>query len=464
MQLVLKNINSIQHAEIAFSGLTVIAGENDTGKSTVGKLMFAIIKAFHNRGGEELSDDKKISFVEFMGDIYRDIKKSYSFAGNRNLKNAFYPPIFLQEVLKEITVGNIRSSQAHYFQYKIQSVFSSKMDILKAAHPISENKEELENIFRDIENLKKSLISTIEKGSDDSTMISVLTKALLSEFHFEITPKHSGNESTIDLLEDENAICSIKINNNKIIDFYRDKEIPFADATLIETPIALQMYGVINSAGTLFDINTHELEKQRFYDLSKPLVPLHLKDLISKLQNIQYISDSVFDESEPLFGFVQDTLKTMHGGFSFDVQNEDFIFKMITKQKQEVMIKPINIASGIKAFGIVQLLAQTGILDNKSLLIIDEPETHLHPRWQVEYARLITGLAKKGIPVLLTSHSPYVIQALKVFTEKEGISGNANYYLAENKEDGLSEITDVSNDLNRVFKKLSDPMQDLVWN
>lgn len=47
MLVTFKNTGMIEEANIRFDGLTVIAGENDTGKSTVGKLIFAIIKTFN---------------------------------------------------------------------------------------------------------------------------------------------------------------------------------------------------------------------------------------------------------------------------------------------------------------------------------------------------------------------------------------------------------------------------------
>ena len=48
MQLRLQLINKIKKADITLKGLTVIAGANDTGKSTVGKVLFTIIKALNN--------------------------------------------------------------------------------------------------------------------------------------------------------------------------------------------------------------------------------------------------------------------------------------------------------------------------------------------------------------------------------------------------------------------------------
>ena len=41
MRLEIKNIGRIEEASIEMNGITVIAGENDTGKSTVGKVLYA---------------------------------------------------------------------------------------------------------------------------------------------------------------------------------------------------------------------------------------------------------------------------------------------------------------------------------------------------------------------------------------------------------------------------------------
>ena len=45
MRLQLKNIGIVNDADIKIDGLTVIAGENDSGKSTVGKVLCTLIKS-----------------------------------------------------------------------------------------------------------------------------------------------------------------------------------------------------------------------------------------------------------------------------------------------------------------------------------------------------------------------------------------------------------------------------------
>ena len=46
MKLSLKNIGMIKNADIKLNGITVIAGKNGTGKSTIGKTLFTIFNSF----------------------------------------------------------------------------------------------------------------------------------------------------------------------------------------------------------------------------------------------------------------------------------------------------------------------------------------------------------------------------------------------------------------------------------
>ena len=48
MKLTLKNIGKIGTASVEINGITVIAGENNTGKSTVGRALFVVFNSFCN--------------------------------------------------------------------------------------------------------------------------------------------------------------------------------------------------------------------------------------------------------------------------------------------------------------------------------------------------------------------------------------------------------------------------------
>lgn len=46
MKLSIKNFAKIKEAEIEINGITIIAGENNTGKSTIGKIMYCLCSVF----------------------------------------------------------------------------------------------------------------------------------------------------------------------------------------------------------------------------------------------------------------------------------------------------------------------------------------------------------------------------------------------------------------------------------
>ncbi|UTY37997.1 AAA family ATPase [Allocoprobacillus halotolerans] len=48
MQLHVENFAKIKEADIEIEGITVIAGENNTGKSTIGKLLYCFFNVFYN--------------------------------------------------------------------------------------------------------------------------------------------------------------------------------------------------------------------------------------------------------------------------------------------------------------------------------------------------------------------------------------------------------------------------------
>ncbi len=52
------------------------------------------------------------------------------------------------------------------------------------------------------------------------------------------------------------------------------------------------------------------------------------------------------------------------------------------------------------------------VVDPGDTLIIEEPESHLHPAMQVEFVRLLAAAVKAGIRVIITTHSEWVLEEL----------------------------------------------------
>jgi len=80
--LKIKGIGKIQDSQIEMKGITVIAGENNTGKSTFGKVLYCMFNAFHNTKAairdERLDDIRRILYSVPLSEFKPRIADSLS--------------------------------------------------------------------------------------------------------------------------------------------------------------------------------------------------------------------------------------------------------------------------------------------------------------------------------------------------------------------------------------------------
>jgi len=218
--------------------------------------------------------------------------------------------------------------------------------------------------------------------------------------------------------------------------FYRDKG--YKGVMFIESPLVWNLQD-------LFSVSTNiESHLKMMGEEIEIPYPYLMKDLYFKLATQK--SDI---QSDNVVLLKQSLLEVMQGEFRQDKQSRIFSF-----HRNEKTFDLINVATGIKTFGIIQVLIDNNRLVKNSVLILDEPEVHLHPKWQLKMAELIVELVKNGVKVLVNSHSPYMIEALQRYGEKADIV--SDFYLAE---DGFISKVDDSNEvtISKIFMKLSEP-------
>jgi len=120
-------------------------------------------------------------------------------------------------------------------------------------------------------------------------------------------------------------------------------------------------------------------------------------------------------------------------------------------------------ATGIRSLAILNAYYQWGILDSKTLLIIDEPEAHLHPQWIVEYAKILVRLVKElKVRLLITTHSPYMVRALRNVSEAELSQSKIAFYLAEQDKNYQFAYRSTGTDIAPIFKVFNVALDEIA--
>lgn len=440
-----KNIGIIEYANIELKGLTVLTGVNDTGKSFLGKSVFSIIKTIN-----EASDQQKIELSEKIQNVC-----NLAFAYYRQAVILPKEPQKLQQIHPQ-TVSNeiIRKIQSGLpFSETIEELTNYKNRLITeiiSLSPSNPNPQVAQSSIGNIENQFSIFFKTI--GQEDNSQEYkfrkffneiIIKKLFQNQYNGSISPT-----SEITIKEGQNELVKIIVRNNSTETFQISSPIIYKDATLIETPTILQLSRFIFTSLALGQpLLTKRLIQQRSE------LPYHYYDLIDK-----FFAGA--NDNSPVFSdLIKEISGIINGQVVFDPSENNFVYLKNNKQK----IKGFNIASGIKSFGLIQLLLNSHYIDQRSLLIIDEPEVHLHPNWELEYANIIVQLSKAGIPIMISTHSPLMLQAIPFYINKYGTNDITKFYFGErDSNENSSRFIDVTNNLEPIFSALAKSMGKLL--
>ena len=119
-----------------------------------------------------------------------------------------------------------------------------------------------------------------------------------------------------------------------------------------------------------------------------------------------------------------------------------------------------NLSNGSKSILLIKLLIENDLLNESTMLILDEAECALHPEWQNIFAEILVLLRKElGVRILLTTHSDKFVLALETFIRKYEMNKESNFYMPQyvNRERYMLNFKCVNEELNAIYEDLSLP-------
>lgn len=419
MKLNISNFAKIDNADIIIDGITVIAGENNTGKSTIGKILFSIFNSLYDINeqiqGQRISEinanNRKI--IQNHINVQMDFKtyRQYTLYVERYVNNI----IFNNETFNK---DEIAAELDEQFKEKNNSIFDD-YDIM--LEEIADNIIRVMNISNDV--IRKEIISRYFNSVFNRQINSLSSDRdiNLADIDLQIKDKHN----------------KLSFSNNECNDFLGEINI-LHKAVYIDNPFIID-------------------ELSKYQDLN--IINETLKALLLNKKND--IFDGVIGAvmaKEKINDIMILLRKVVDGDITNDQMTGEF-YLQLNGYNEPVALS--NLSTGMKSFVILKMLLEKGSLSEKDVVILDEPEIHLHPQWQIAYAELLVLLQKQfDLSVVVTTHSPYFVDAINLFSCKYATDSSVNYYISsvDNNRVNMKNVTD---NIEEIYKKMVSPIEAL---
>lgn len=422
----IKDFRAISNADIKLDGITVISGINGAGKSTLSQLLYNAVKLTI-----ELEDILQKNLIHELGYLFSTLSKvsdDYQVEKSdflKNNENNIYEAWLKRarsvdlESINRVFNNTLNDIVESFLKREDQKPFTEN-EISRIRYALGlvdpdENSEQPINNISDLFMTLRNIVDEYIKKTLHDIKLRPLNEA-------QSRLNYTFNESIIPLSLYEDGMPIIDYKSKRINNIFSVKQVYYSD-----TPMAISDRRE-SRADTLLS-NTPHWDFLRQTILEKPTIILNNKQ------------KEVYNEIENI----------IKGNISLEVSQFDRKLKYKREDGLEIDLK--DSATGIKSFALLQLLLSEGLLNEKTLLILDEPEVHLHPHWIVEYARILILLNKKlGVKFMVASHNPDMVSALRYISEKEGILNNMQFYLAE-KVKGTEQFNylNLENDIEPIF-------------
>lgn len=424
MKFGVKEIGKVECAEIELDGITAIAGYNNTGKSTILKAIYAVLYPNDDISSKILSE-KGNSVRHYLNGLNQYFDE----------RGFDYVPFELLDTLSDKIIAVLqRGNDISSFSYdKFHDIFAES--VLSYIEVILDERYRVESFTDEfLVPIYEKVKSILERSNNEYERF-IFDKAVRSVFRGQINNFKTQKDGEIDIWSEEKSI-GVSYFDNKMKSFKR----------------------------SFFDKNSvFYLTTEHFMDTQseRSLMVSDLKRHLAKSEEDvrSNLSLEAYKKLESNYNSIQNIfLDILHGSIS----RTRFGAFMFHEDGMDTPIAMGNVASGMKTPLIIKKLIENGSLSEGSILLIDEPETNLHPEWQVKLAEILVLLYKEiGIKILINSHSPYFIRAIEVMMANHGVKMSGKYYLMKEATSNKYVAKDVTETTEEIYKELYNPLEYL---
>ena len=446
MKIEINNIGLVKNAEIEIDGISVIAGENGTGKSTIGKALFSAFNGFYNlnkKVNQIRSTSVRNIIEDFIDDNYEANYTEYVDVPSRIVDAIINRREFFSQdenALKDLILDSVSSLTTQLVTDEDGNATNERTDtteelpivLQKVRRILSVTNQSIKEKFL-LDQLNGEFDRQILNFNGDHTDGSITL--ILNDRPLKISVRRDdvGNDISLKIVGDIDI-------RHKVVYFDSPSILDDLDRTFLarlRRNSNLSVFLNIDERTLRFPFKHSDVLREQ----------LRSGNLQGQIEE-QLATDQIKSIMECLNYVSIGDLERKDGKYSYSVKGNSVNIR--------------NVSSGLKTFITIKQLLTRGTLKEKDMVILDEPEVHLHPEWQVLFAKIIVLLQKKlDINFLINTHSPYFMEAIDVFASRLGVRSKVRYYMSSKNEEGIAVVEDVSSCVEKAYAHLARPFQDL---
>lgn len=183
--------------------------------------------------------------------------------------------------------------------------------------------------------------------------------------------------------------------------------------------------------------------------------------IIDRITNEESINKSLIHQTNLWLGEISPGVSVLTSKISSDYVLLEYAFKQPTLGSTN-KFKPENVGFGI-SYALHVIVALLSAREGE-LIIIENPESHIHPRGQAELGKLIARVAQNNVQVIIETHSDHILNGIRVAVKEKTIDKNnvIGFYFEKVVEasEQYSSITDIEIDRNGTLSDYPEGLLD----
>jgi predicted ATPase len=453
-----KNLGKIKEAEFKIRPMTVITGSNGTGKSFFTKSLYSILNVI-NKNVYHDAISKTIRQLQLQMSNFTSMISNLS-----EIDDDFFKKI-------ESNLKKLQSDVNEAREWKIYA-------FLAFTQPILNDVKEIQDCYSlycsDLKNKPTAVKSIIEVSNAINKTFNELIYQLESASynHAVLIQEHIENELKDNFqISDVNELVSFGEITTEILIGNDLLQIDFNNEKFFKLQLAFKFIDEINSLSSVVFFESPAYWKVRdALNMAKEKTASLLsssqnsEDFLTGVPKYFYDLDNrlkIKPKTSGNFEEIADSLEKILGG-EFIFKGDNLTFK--DKETGREISKHL-VSFGMTNLGMVHALLKQNIITEGSFVFIDEPETNLHPDWQLILVNALLALAEKGVNIVITTHSTDILKSLEVGVKKRKID-NINEFLSVHFVDldggllnfesnnSLQQLIEARSELNSTYEQL----------